>query len=29
MQKKNKNGTAVSALDQDTSLFGGGNAIKR
>lgn len=29
MQKKNKNGTAISALDQDTSLFGGGNAIKR
>lgn len=28
-QKKNKDGTAVSALDQDTSLFGGGNAIKR
>lgn len=29
VQKKNKDGTAKNALDQGTSLFGGGSAIKR
>lgn len=29
MQKKDKNGAAISALDQDTSLFGGSNVVKR
>lgn len=29
VQKKNKDGTAKNALDQSTSLFGGGSAIKR
>jgi hypothetical protein len=29
VQKKNSDGTAKNALDQGTSLFGGGSAIKR
>jgi hypothetical protein len=29
VQKKNNDGTAKNALDQGTSLFGGGSAIKR
>lgn len=28
-QKKKKNGTAVNALDQNTSLFGAGKFVKR
>jgi len=29
VQKKNKNGTAVNALDMKGNIFGGGKAIKR
>lgn len=29
MQPKNKDGTAKNALDQSTSLFGAGSAVKR
>lgn len=29
VQKKNKNGTAVNALDMKGNIFGGGSAIKR